>query len=72
MVRYNSAVSGPLIRLLHTFDTMVTIAPSTLPGRLVDAGFTDIAIDVRARGFRFRARPASYGHATTVSQNGAS
>jgi SAM-dependent methyltransferase len=50
------AVAGPMFRLLHVFDTMVVIDPTTFPMRLASAGFTDIAIDVRARGFRFRAR----------------
>ena len=50
------AVAGPMFRLLHVCDTMVVIDPSTFPMRLASAGFTDIAIDVRARGFRFRAR----------------
>lgn len=55
------AVARPLFRLLHVFDTMVVIDPGTFPQRLARAGFTDIAIDVRARGFRFRAR-RGHGH----------
>lgn len=54
------AVAGSMFRLLHVFDTMVVIDPSTFPMRLASAGFTDIAIDVRARGFRFRARRARH------------
>lgn len=53
-------VTGPMFRLLHVFDTMVVIDPSTFPMRLARAGFTDIAIDVRARGFRFRSRRAGH------------
>jgi SAM-dependent methyltransferase len=54
------AADGTMFRLLHAFDTMVVIDPRTFPARLSRAGFTDIAIDVRARGFRFRARRASH------------
>ena len=50
------AVTGTAFRMLHLFDTMVAIDPSTFATRLARAGFTDIIIDVRARGFRFRAR----------------
>jgi SAM-dependent methyltransferase len=66
------AVPGLAFRLLHTFDTMIVVDPCTFPTRLADAGFTDIAVDVRARGFRFRARRASHGHGAAVAQNGAS
>jgi SAM-dependent methyltransferase len=52
-------VSGPMFRLLHAFDTMVSIDPSTFAMRLARAGFTDTAIDVGHRGFRFRSRRAS-------------
>jgi SAM-dependent methyltransferase len=52
------AVAGPMFRLLHAFDTMVVIDPGTFAMRLAKAGFTDIAIDVRNRGFRFRSRRA--------------
>ena len=66
------AVPGLMFRLLHAFDTMVVIDPSTFSRRLAVAGFTDITVDARARGFRFRARRASHGHGTPVPQNGAS
>ena len=66
------AVPGLAFRLLHAFDTMVVIDPSSLPRRLADAGFTDITVDVRSRGFRFRARRPSHGHGSPVPQNGAS
>ena len=52
------AVAGPMLRLLHVFDTMVAIDPGTFPLRLARAGFTDIDIEVHARGFRFRSRRA--------------
>jgi SAM-dependent methyltransferase len=54
------AATGPLFRLLHVFDTFVVIDPCTFAPRLARAGFTDIAIEARARGFRFRARRASH------------
>src|SRR6476661_3404949 len=60
------AVAGPMFRRLHVFDTMVVIDPSTFPMRLASAGFTDIAIDVRARGFRFRARRTRHCHGLIV------
>jgi SAM-dependent methyltransferase len=66
------ALPGVGFRLLHVFDTMVVIDPSTFPRRLATAGFTDIIVDTRARGFRFRARRASHGHGCPVPQNGAS
>ena len=50
------AAAGPMLRLLHLFDTMVVVDPGTFSTRLTRAGFTDIEIDVRPRGFRFRAR----------------
>jgi SAM-dependent methyltransferase len=52
-------VAGKMFRLLHAFDTMVAIDPRTFAMRLASAGFTDIAIDVRNWGFRFRSRRAS-------------
>jgi SAM-dependent methyltransferase len=54
------AAAGPAFRLLHMFDTMVMIDPGTFAARLTRAGFTDIGIDARARGFRFRARRARH------------
>lgn len=35
---------GPLFRLLHVGDTMVTLDPGTLGSRLTDAGFTDVGV----------------------------
>lgn len=52
------AIGGPLLRLLHLFDTMVAVEPGTFPARLARAGFADIVIDSGAGGFRFRARRA--------------
>jgi SAM-dependent methyltransferase len=44
-------------RLLHLFDTMVVVDPSTFPERLSKAGFTDVQVDVlKPYAFRFRAR----------------
>jgi SAM-dependent methyltransferase len=47
---------SPSFRLLHLFDTMVVVEPSTFPGRLAAAGFEHIQVDVDPRAFRFRAR----------------
>ncbi len=43
-------------RMLHLFDTMVVVDPSTFPKRLEAAGFTDVQVDVNPYAFRFRAR----------------
>lgn len=43
-------------RLLHIFDTMVVVNPSTLPERLRSAGFIDIDVEADGSAFRFRAR----------------
>ena len=43
-------------RLLHLFDTMVTVDPRTFPERLQAAGFAEIDIQVQPSAFRFRAR----------------
>ncbi|WP_406837196.1 class I SAM-dependent methyltransferase [Streptomyces sp. AHU1] len=44
-------------RLLHVRDTMNTVDPAELPGRLGAAGFTDVSVDVHPKGsiLRFRA-----------------
>jgi SAM-dependent methyltransferase len=43
--------------LLHVFDTMVMVDPSTFPKRLEAAGFRDIRIDLMPpHAFRFQAR----------------
>lgn len=42
--------------LLHLFDTMVPVAPSSFPARLQAAGFVDVRVDVNPYAFRFRAR----------------
>jgi SAM-dependent methyltransferase len=44
------------LRLVHFFDTMVLVDPTTLPRRLEAAGFTDIHVDTKEHLFRFRAR----------------
>jgi SAM-dependent methyltransferase len=43
-------------RLLHIGDTMNTLPPAELPGRLSAAGFTDVAVDrhPESGGLRFR------------------
>ncbi|MGC1361626.1 MAG: class I SAM-dependent methyltransferase [Silvibacterium sp.] len=45
--------------LLHLFDTMVVVEPSTFPDRLRAACFEDIRVDVKPDKFRFRARKLS-------------
>jgi SAM-dependent methyltransferase len=44
------------MRLLHLADTLTPIDPVALPARLEEAGFQDIAVDIRHGMFRFRAR----------------
>ena len=43
------------MRLLHIYDTLVPVDPSTLPARLQSAGFTRISVIADTRGFRFSA-----------------
>jgi SAM-dependent methyltransferase len=43
-------------RLLHIGDTMVTVDPDTLAGRLEAAGLVDVRVDRRRGRFRFTAR----------------
>jgi SAM-dependent methyltransferase len=46
-------------RLIHLFDTMVTVDPATLPARLEAAGFTGIRVSAVPRQLRFTAhKPA--------------
>ncbi|KOU60247.1 methyltransferase type 11 [Streptomyces sp. MMG1533] len=49
---------GLRFRVLHFRDTMNTLDPATLPARLKEAGFTDVAVDTHPQsgGLRFRAR----------------
>ena len=42
--------------LLHVFDTMAVVDPSTLPNRLRAVGFEHVQVDVHLDRFRFRAR----------------
>jgi ubiquinone/menaquinone biosynthesis C-methylase UbiE len=50
------SLSSSFFRLLHIFDTMVTIDPGTFSNRLKAAGFENIWVDVGPRAFRFKAR----------------
>jgi SAM-dependent methyltransferase len=44
-------------RLVHLFDTMVTVDPATLPARLAAAGFSDVQVkEIPGRVLRFQAR----------------
>jgi SAM-dependent methyltransferase len=44
------------LRLLHLFDTMVLVDPSTFPARLHAAGFKDVHVETNPYAFRFFAR----------------
>jgi ubiquinone/menaquinone biosynthesis C-methylase UbiE len=44
------------LRLIHLFDTMVPVAPATLPRRLSAAGFTDVRVSDSKRRLVFSAR----------------
>jgi ubiquinone/menaquinone biosynthesis C-methylase UbiE len=50
------SLSSSVFRLIHLFDTLVAIDPSTFSSRLKVAGFENILIDVGPHAFRFRAR----------------
>lgn len=50
------ALSSLSLRLFHLFDTLLPVEPETLPERLAQAGFSDIAVESGERAFRFRAR----------------
>jgi SAM-dependent methyltransferase len=45
----------PEFRALHDGDVCVPVDPNGLAGRLREAGFKDIRVDVRGIRFRFRA-----------------
>jgi SAM-dependent methyltransferase len=45
-----------LFGLLHLFDTMIVVDPSSFSDRLSAAGFEDIQVDVAPGMFRFRGR----------------
>lgn len=45
-----------MFQVFHWFDTMVVVDPASFGGRLKSAGFTDVAIEVGERAFRFVAR----------------
>lgn len=47
------------MRLIHRGDTMVIVDPHTLGARLERAGFREVAVTIKRRAFRFRARKAS-------------
>ena len=49
------------MRLIHIFDTLVPIDPSTFPSRLEAAGFAEILIETNATRIRFRARKPGEG-----------
>jgi SAM-dependent methyltransferase len=53
------SVWGPVIALAHLGDTMVLCDPATFRPRLEHAGFIEIVVEQRRRGFRFRAKAPS-------------
>lgn len=54
------SLSSPVLSVLHLFDTVQMIEPESLEGRLKDAGFENIHVDVNRYAFRFRAcKPTS-------------
>lgn len=52
----DSLGTGLLFRLLHIGDTLVPVAPDSLPERLQAAGLADLKVRESQRAFRFRAR----------------
>lgn len=48
--------ANTVFRLAHLADTMVLVDPESFAGRLTDAGFTDVDVQVAKSAFRFRAR----------------
>jgi SAM-dependent methyltransferase len=48
-----------VFELLHLFDTMVVVEPTTFSDRLRAAGFENIQVDIKSNRFRFRARKPS-------------
>lgn len=50
------SLDSPAFREAHIGDTCVPLNPLTLKDRLVQAGFTDVEIQVWSIGVRFRAR----------------
>ncbi len=51
----DSLGTGLVFKLIHVGDTLQPIDPATLPGRLRDAGFERVEVDVGGRSLRFRA-----------------
>ncbi len=54
----DSVGNGALFKLIHLGDTLLTIDPDEMPGRLQRSGLEDARVDRRERSFRFRARKA--------------
>lgn len=55
------SLKSRFMTLIHLFDTLVLVAPETLPQRLAAAGFEDVQVDVNPYAFRFRARKPHRG-----------
>ncbi len=56
--------TSAVFRLAHVADTMVLVDPETFSGRLADAGFTNVDVEVAKGAFAFRATVPTNGHAT--------
>jgi SAM-dependent methyltransferase len=50
------SLDSRFFRLIHAFDTLVVVDPTTFTERLSAAGFEDAVVDVNPYAFRFRAR----------------
>jgi SAM-dependent methyltransferase len=50
------SLDSRFFRLIHAFDTLVVVDPTTFSERLSAAGFEDAVVDVNPYAFRFRAR----------------
>ena len=49
-------LTSTYMRLIHIFDTLVPIDPSTFQARLKAAGFEEAMVEANSQRFRFRAR----------------
>jgi ubiquinone/menaquinone biosynthesis C-methylase UbiE len=49
-------LTSAYMRLIHIFDTLVPIDPSTFQARLQAAGFEEVMVEANSKRFRFRAR----------------
>lgn len=50
------SLSSPMLRVLHSHDTVIMVDPATLSERLEAAGFEQVQVNVSRYAFRFSAR----------------